>query len=83
MIDKDKIKLETSVHRQATTVTTNTIKITGKGLLTLLRAADIAAIPDNATVEFVVPSGADWSGMDVDIDNEHPIIVSWKVMEPS
>lgn len=36
--------------------------------------------PD-ATVTFRVPSGADWSGMDVDVDKDYPVTVTLRWRE--
>jgi hypothetical protein len=43
-------------------------------------AADLIRIPEGARnvqwrVGFVVPSGADWSGMRLDLDDDNPVVV--------
>lgn len=35
-------------------------------------------IPDNAKIKFTVPSGGDYSGMEIDVDAENPIVVTWE-----
>lgn len=47
-----------------------------KEIINLLRLSGVV-VSDRAGVCFTVPSGGDWSGMEVDISEEHPITVSW------
>ena len=56
---------------------TKTIKINRDSILGFLRDHGVNA-PDNCSVTFTVPSGADWSSTAVDVDDEYPITVSWK-----
>lgn len=38
-------------------------------------------LPIDAEVTFRVPGGADWSGLDVGVDDENPVTVSWEERE--
>lgn len=75
MIDLD-LKTEVATTR------TCTVKLTGKEIIFLLRqelkARGVSnGLPDDAEVEFSVPSGSDYSGCILDIDELNPIIVRW------
>lgn len=65
----------TAEHIIATKTTrSHRIKITGNIILEYLKL-QIPNIPDNAEVYFEVPSGGDWSGMKVDINDDNPVVV--------
>jgi hypothetical protein len=63
------------------------IDLTGQEIIRLLAQNSNTSLPvrracyaalvssENATVTFTVPSGGDWSGMDVAVDTDHPITV--------
>lgn len=54
------------------------LTLTGEDLLNLLHQAGvIVPLYNHAEVTFTVPSGGDWSGDDIAIDDEHPIVVTW------
>lgn len=38
-------------------------------------------VPGDCKVSFRVPGGGDWSGMDVDIDDDTPVQAHWEVSE--
>jgi len=50
-----------------------THSLNGKDIISMLRKR--WDIPDDAEVMFRVPGGADWSGTNIDIDDENPVIV--------
>ncbi len=52
------------------------IELDGRVLVRMLREQG-HDIPDNATVTFTTPGGGDWSNTDIDIDDDHPVIVEW------
>lgn len=68
------------------TVTTRrlTIELSREDLLEFLETKGLKP-PQlvNASVYFQVPSGGDWSGMDIDIDKDHPVTVTWTETEES
>ena len=39
-------------------------------------------IPSSAEVIFRVPTGGDWSGMNCDIDDDFPVVISWEGKNP-
>jgi len=54
------------------------IQLTGKDIIRLLVAAKRIKATKETVVNFHVPTGGDWSGSIIEIDSEHPIIVSAK-----
>lgn len=56
------------------------VRINGDQLRELLKSAGVL-VPPGAEITFTVPGGGDWSNMSIDIDDEHPITVSWKTTE--
>lgn len=56
-----------------------TVKITGELIVSWLRKTH--KIPDDAKVQFTVPSGGDWSGMKLDINAQDPVWVTWTTQE--
>ncbi len=52
------------------------VELDGRALVRMLREQG-HDIPDNATVTFTTPGGGDWSNTDIDIDDDHPVIVEW------
>ena len=69
------------VKRKTNTRVTTSIELSGKGIVDILK--DTGIIPDNAAeinVVVHIPSGGDYSGMDLDInDAEHSITVSYTI----
>ena len=67
------------VKRKTNTTVTTSIELSGAGILDILKNNGI--VPEDAAeikVVFHVPRGGDYSGMDLDInDNEHCISVSY------
>lgn len=63
--------------RRVRTTERVSLEISGKQLIDLLRYYN-TDIPVNATVQFRVPSGGDWSGMDVDVDKDSPVRVVYE-----
>lgn len=70
----------TTIRKRVTaTVTGSTIR---EALNQELKAnGSIVRIPADATVEFHVPGGADWSDTEIKIDDQHPIHISWETVE--
>ena len=71
------MKPERQVKR---TITTNiSVPLSGADIIKLLRGEGptFPDVPDNATVQFAVPSGGDYSGMDLPIDEHEPVTVKW------
>jgi hypothetical protein len=63
------------------TVHTWSLKLTGDDILSILRKRGYA-VPDGlATVTVMVPGGGDYSGMSLDIDEDCPVVISWKSRE--
>jgi len=62
-------------------VTTHTVKTKSLGLTKadLLRALDNSGItiPPTASVFIRVPSGGDWSGMDLELNEQRTVNVQW------
>lgn len=54
------------------------IQLTGKDIMRLLAAANKIKITKDTRVFINIPTGDDYSGMELDIDKEVPIIVSSK-----
>lgn len=60
--------------------TTCTINLDGSDIIHLLACSGMA-VPRNASVEFSVPGGGDWSNTDIVIDESNPIVVSYRDVE--
>jgi len=57
---------------------THTIKLTGADIIELMEENGHEISKEgNIKVTFTVPGGADWSGMEIEIDNDYPIEVEW------
>jgi hypothetical protein len=58
------------------------IKLTGENIIDLLKeAGEIDMSQDNiGSVSFTVPTGGDWSGMKVDIDNENTVNINYEII---
>jgi len=65
---KKTIKKETVRHTR--------IVLTGKDIIRMLKATNKVKITKETCVFINIPTGGDYSGMRLDIDNECPIIVS-------
>ena len=72
------------------TVTTRTfeLQLNGRDIIDCVRQElkaqgghNIADLPDNAEVTFYVPGGGDWSNTSIDITDEYPIRISWKITD--
>lgn len=59
---------------------THTISLTGETILALLKR-DGVPVPDGAEVTFTVPSGGDYSGDDVHVNDDSPVTVCWETVE--
>jgi hypothetical protein len=55
------------------------IELNRERLLAMLRCE--LDIPSDAHIIFSVPGGADWSNTNIDIDDAHPVVVSWSTVE--
>jgi hypothetical protein len=69
------------------TETRHTLRLSGK-LLCDIVSQELAAqgadrIPANATVVVHIPGGGDWSNTELDIDERHPVEISWNTVEES
>ncbi len=62
------------------TIHTWSLKLTGDDLVMIL-AKQGYTIPELATVTVLVPGGGDYSGMVLDIDDDCPVVISWKSRE--
>lgn len=61
---------------------THRLELSGKDILELLPELGTNYTPnDTATVEFMVPSGGDYSGCLVGFEDQHRVIVTWVVRE--
>jgi hypothetical protein len=56
------------------------VKLTGEDIRVILSKQGYT-IPELATVTVMVPGGGDYSGMTLDIDDDCPVVVSWKTRE--
>jgi len=57
---------------------THTVTLSGKDIIDMLHEMGTSYTPGaNATVEFEVPSGGDYSGMSVDFLSEERVTVTW------
>jgi len=57
---------------------THTVTLSGKDIIDMLHEMGTNYAPGaNATVEFEVPSGGDYSGMSVDFLSEERVTVTW------
>lgn len=74
------------LSRKTRTEERHEIRITGKELLECvnqeLAASGSPRIPKAAYVRVAVPGGGDWANTDLDL-NDHPVIISWTVVEES
>lgn len=62
--------------------TNNTLQVTNTDLIAALnRANPDLKIPDGARVYVSIPGGGDYSSMNLDIDGDCPITVSWETVE--
>lgn len=62
---------------KTSTIITRTIKLSGQDIVDLLIARDPALRDRHTEVTFTVPTGADHSGDDIEIDEENPVIVTF------
>lgn len=60
--------------------TTYTLKLTGKDILSLLKETGNIE-QDTGSVEVTIPSGGDYSGMNLDIDDTCPITIICRKFE--
>jgi len=70
-----------TIEREVETKTRVTVKLTAKDIIALLQKA----YPDeqlmgDVRVTFVVPRGADWSGMAIDVDKDNPVVVIYETV---
>lgn len=63
-----------------TTTTDYHLTLDKKSIIKMLDNTGIT-IPPNAVITFHVPGGGDWSNSVIDVDEEHPIHVSWSTTE--
>jgi hypothetical protein len=74
------------LSRKTRTEERHGMRITGKELLECinqeLAASGAPRIPKDASVVVSVPGGGDWSNTDLDL-NDHPVTISWTVVEDS
>ena len=70
------------VETKITTEITTTIKLTGKDIIELLNRNERFSAPIQGliSVTFTVPSGADWSGIAVEIDKDYHKDNSFKII---
>ena len=62
-----------------TTLTTNEMRLNGEQLLDLIRAnLRFCNIPPDATVEFEVPGGGDYSNEAIAVQDGAPIVIRWR-----
>lgn len=57
----------------------NRLALNSEDIIRMLRTR--FTIPDNAKVFIHVPGGGDYSNMDLDVDEETPLQVSWETPE--
>lgn len=73
--------MHSNIQRRVRTTVNVELRLNREDLLTAVRqeckAQNIAPPPKNATVEFHVPGGADWSHTDIDINDDNPVIIHW------
>lgn len=61
-----------------TTVTSrHRINLERDDIVRALHALLSVNLPPDATIEFNVPGGGDWSNTSIDISRDNPIVVSW------
>ena len=70
------------MKQSSNTTVSQSVALTGKDVVELLVSAGIIPeelIEDKVSihVNFKVPTGGDYSGMDVDFDKEERLVVSW------
>ena len=67
------------IENDKTTITKRKISLNGKDIIELLNdpPLDGVIVPVNASVTFEVPGGGNWSGTDLDIDDDYPVVVEW------
>lgn len=65
--------------------TTHTLNLDKKKLLAALNASLVGTvrIPEDAEVTIHVPGGGDWSDMDLTIDSDTPVEITWKTVSHS
>lgn len=71
--------MEHQVKTKITTEKITKIKLTGADIIELLNQSDLILKPildGQISVTFTVPSGADWSGIDVEIGKDYPITIT-------
>lgn len=69
-------ELVIEIQTTTTTLTRKTMKLTGTMIRQLLDVAGFS-VPDGASITVPVPGGGDWSNMDLDIDEDTAIEVTW------
>lgn len=71
--------MDIDVKVSTVTKSTSTITLSRDDIIVMLidRGIDVA---HHARVEFRVPIGGDWSGTNVEVDTENPIIVTWETV---
>lgn len=65
------------IEKTVTTKKEVEIKLTGNDIIKALVDANYINMPKNATCEFQVPGGGDYSNMMVNVDNHSRVIVTF------
>lgn len=62
-------RIETEKH--------TTYTLSGSDILKMFEKYFGEDVPPDAEVVFTVPGGGNWSGLDVDIDEDHPVLIKF------
>ena len=67
-----------SIHRQRRIIDDCVLTLNGAELLDVIRGTfSFSVIPKDAKIVCRIPSGGDYSSMELGIDNDAPIIITW------
>jgi hypothetical protein len=69
------MKMKSTMTVKKTQKTTQTFRLSGDDILELLVEAGEIDAAQASSVRFAVPSGGDYSGMELEIDDNAPVLV--------
>lgn len=72
---------EIIIKQTRTIATSSEVRLNGEQLLELIREnLRFSAIPHDATIEFEVPGGGDYSNEAIAVQDSAPIVIRWKTV---
>lgn len=77
MSKTEQSEIKTSLTTTTETTRVSTILLTGKQIADMVCEVNGVRLSGRISVTFDVPGGADWSNTTLEIDEEHPVTVTW------